>query len=103
MRRWPPRVGSCLEKPAGMSPNWGLLKGNLDSEPLSPASRALWPGGSAFAIATRGGGRGTGRALASVHLVAPSLNNNKAQRIWSGPVPPPPEISRAGHGTLPSH
>jgi hypothetical protein len=45
----------------------GLLIGSPRLEPLSSASRALWPGGSGFAA------QGSGRALAPVHLVAPSL------------------------------
>ena len=56
----------------GMSPIVGLLKGNPRCEPLSSASRALWPGGSAFAA------QGSGRALAPVHLVAPSLCPEKS-------------------------
>ena len=56
----------------GMSPIVGLLKGNPRCEPLSSASRALWPGGSAFAT------RGSGRALAPVRLVAPSLCPGKS-------------------------
>jgi hypothetical protein len=59
------------------------------------SSRALWSGGSGFAA------QGSGRALPPVHLVAPSLCPEK---IWPGPVLPPssPEISRGGHGILPS-
>jgi hypothetical protein len=50
----------------------GLLIGSPRLEPLSSASRALWPGGSAFAT------QGSGRALASVRLVAPSLCPEKS-------------------------
>jgi hypothetical protein len=62
----------------------GLLKGNPRCEPLSSASRALWPGGSDFAT------QGSGRALAPVHLVAPSCV--MPRKIWSGPVLPPPKF-----------
>jgi hypothetical protein len=40
---------------------------HLDCEPLSWLPRALWSGGSGFAV------QGSGRALAPVHLAAPSL------------------------------
>jgi hypothetical protein len=47
-------------------------KGNLDCEPLSWLTRALWSGGSGFAA------QGSGRALAPVHLAAPSLCPEKS-------------------------
>ena len=56
----------------GISTIVGLLKGNPRCEPLSSASRALWSGGSGFAA------QGSGRALAPVHLVAPSLCPEKS-------------------------
>jgi hypothetical protein len=48
----------------GMSSCCGLLIGNPRLEPLSSASRALWPGGSAFAA------QGSGRPPAPVRLAA---------------------------------
>jgi hypothetical protein len=44
-----------------------MLIGNLDAKPLSLASRALWPGGSAFAA------QGSGRPPAPARLAAPPL------------------------------
>jgi hypothetical protein len=46
--------------------------GNLDCEGALVLPRALWPGGSGFAA------QGSGRALAPVHLVAPSLCPEKS-------------------------
>jgi hypothetical protein len=67
----------------GMSPVVGLLKGNPRCEPLSSASRALWPRGSAFA------------ARASMGAPSPRCTwwrPRYAQKIWSGPVLPPPKF-----------
>jgi hypothetical protein len=72
-------------------------KGNLDCEPLSWLPRALWSGGSGFAA------QGSGRAIAPVHLAAPSLCPEK-RKTWSGPVLPPPKFPgvASGYGVLPS-
>jgi hypothetical protein len=57
--------------------------------------RALWSGVSGFAA------RGSGRALASVHLVAPSLFPEKpGPRLCFLPAPKP-EVSWGGHKALP--
>jgi hypothetical protein len=56
--------------------------------------RALWSGVSGFAA------RGSGRALASVHLVAPSLFPEKpGPRLCFLPAPKP-EVSWGGHKAL---
>jgi hypothetical protein len=82
----------------GMSSYCGLLIGSPRLEPLSAASRALWPGGSAFAA------QGSGLwapprpgALGGVPVIPRKI-------IWSGPMlyASSPEIPRGGHGILPS-
>jgi hypothetical protein len=89
MRSRLPRVGICLEKPACNCRHvscCGLLKGSPRCEPLPSASRALWPGGSAFAT------QGSERALAPVHLLGGALV--MPRKIWSGPVIPPPKLAK---------
>ena len=81
MRRLPPRIGIAWGN-HGISPICGLLK-DLECEPLSSASRALWPGGFGF---RRTGlwARPRPGALGGA-LVMP-------RKIWSGPVLPPPKF-----------
>jgi hypothetical protein len=57
----------------GMSSYCGLLIGNPRREPLSAASRALWPGGSGSAFAAQG----SGRPPALVRLAASPLSPEK--------------------------
>jgi hypothetical protein len=69
----------------GMSSYCGLLIGigSPRLEPLSSASRALWPGGSAFAAQGSGCPPRPG-ALGGVPVIP--------RKIWSGPVLPPPKF-----------
>ena len=63
----------------------GLLIGKQPRlQPLSSASRALRPGGSAFAAG------GSGRALARPGALGGALV--MPRKIWSGPVLPPPKF-----------
>jgi hypothetical protein len=98
MRSRLPRFGSCLEK-RHVFLLWiaERLKGSPRCEPLSSASRALWPGGSAFAAQGSLWARPRPGALGGA-LVMPM-----PRKTWSGPVLPPPKSPgvRGGHGILP--